>query len=116
MTATTLGHHSAARSRADWFAVSVAPPRRIDPWDSFTTVATRMAAPITADTRPQVTVVLAELAEAADVGHLVPTAADPDAALHRLAGRILARYVQRPDHPAIIRAAAHMRSIGPSDA
>lgn len=42
---------------------------------------------------------------AVGVAHLAPDASDADVVVQRLAARILARYLDQPDHPALRRAA-----------
>lgn len=98
-TATT----TRARDRRDWYAVS-RPSRAIHPRGDFTHVAMALAAAGPAD-RARVTLALADLAEDVGVSHLVPDADDPEVAVARLGAHILARYVDRPAHPAVARAA-----------
>ncbi len=109
LTIPTRHARSAGRERpADWYAVSVPTLAPAPPRDTFMTVSMALAAPVTERSRACTDAVLVDLARAARADHLAPTATDPDAAVHRLAARILSRFVHDPDHPALVAAAARL--------
>lgn len=107
-TLTSAASGDIRSGRRDWYAVSVAPPTTPDPRREFTDLATLLAGPVPAD-RTVVTAVLTELAAIAGVAHLAPSADDADVVVHRLGARILARYLDQPDHPALRRAVRRLQ-------
>lgn len=105
MSTTALTTHPRRRAIAhDWYAVDLPPQRPPDRHDTFATVAVALSGPIDETNRRLHDGVVGDLARAAGRPDLSPAASDPDPARHRLAAHVLARFVRRPDHPALLAA------------
>lgn len=105
MSSTTLTHPAAARTAGqDWYAVDLPPRRHADERATFRAVALALSGPIDDTTRPLHDRVVGNLARANGRPDLAPVATDPDAARHRLAAHVVARFVHEPGHPALLAA------------